>query len=107
MSTSPSPRRARRSGSPRRGTVLLRDRKSTRLNSSHDQISYAVFCLKKKKESDYDFHGHDHTTLDQHAVHSPHTHSKYVPAIIVPVHPTTCTIATRTSHTASTTVNHH
>src|SRR2546421_2393459 len=27
------------------------DRKSTRLNSSHDQISYAVFCLKKKKNS--------------------------------------------------------
>src|SRR2546421_3341525 len=26
-----------------------RDRKSTRLNSSHDQISYAVFCLKKKQ----------------------------------------------------------
>src|SRR5256886_7888402 len=26
------------------------DRKSTRLNSSHSQISYAVFCLKKKKE---------------------------------------------------------
>src|SRR5712664_4362791 len=26
-----------------------RDRKSTRLNSSHDQISYAVFCLQKKK----------------------------------------------------------
>src|SRR5688572_32170467 len=29
---------------------LERDRKSTRLNSSHSQISYAVFCLKKKKE---------------------------------------------------------
>src|SRR2546430_9685248 len=29
--------------------VLVRDRKSTRLNSSHSQISYAVFCLKKKK----------------------------------------------------------
>src|SRR5206468_6306549 len=28
-----------------------RDRKSTRLNSSHDQISYAVFCLKKKKNN--------------------------------------------------------
>src|SRR2546427_9569417 len=28
----------------------LRDRKSTRLNSSHSQISYAVFCLKKKKD---------------------------------------------------------
>src|SRR2546430_3779340 len=44
----------------RDGTLLLakqfvkyltwsRDRKSTRLNSSHSQISYAVFCLKKKK----------------------------------------------------------
>src|SRR2546430_6222740 len=30
-------------------SVLL-DRKSTRLNSSHSQISYAVFCLKKKKK---------------------------------------------------------
>src|SRR5204862_5718336 len=29
--------------------VALRDRKSTRLNSSHVEISYAVFCLKKKK----------------------------------------------------------
>src|SRR2546421_3681302 len=29
----------------------LIDRKSTRLNSSHDQISYAVFCLKKKKKT--------------------------------------------------------
>src|SRR2546421_8679807 len=34
-----------------RGSVMIaRDRKSTRLNSSHDQISYAVFCLKKKKQ---------------------------------------------------------
>src|SRR2546428_2259988 len=31
------------------------DRKSTRLNSSHDQISYAVFCLKKKKNSNRPF----------------------------------------------------
>src|SRR2546430_12249369 len=30
--------------------VPLEDRKSTRLNSSHSQISYAVFCLKKKKK---------------------------------------------------------
>src|SRR3712207_7796365 len=29
--------------------MLVRDRKSTRLNSSHANISYAVFCLKKKK----------------------------------------------------------
>src|SRR2546427_5502629 len=33
----------------RSGTEAL-DRKSTRLNSSHSQISYAVFCLKKKKK---------------------------------------------------------
>src|SRR5438270_9714646 len=31
--------------------ALDRDRKSTRLNSSHSQISYAVFCLKKKKKT--------------------------------------------------------
>src|SRR2546430_6353220 len=33
-----------------RGGSEARDRKSTRLNSSHSQISYAVFCLKKKKK---------------------------------------------------------
>src|SRR2546427_7196514 len=33
----------------RRHDLEVRDRKSTRLNSSHSQISYAVFCLKKKK----------------------------------------------------------
>src|SRR3712207_7209390 len=31
--------------------LLQRDRKSTRLNSSHANISYAVFCLKKKKKT--------------------------------------------------------
>src|SRR6266542_284102 len=31
---------------------FLKDRKSTRLNSSHGSISYAVFCLKKKKKMD-------------------------------------------------------
>src|SRR4051812_49566970 len=34
-----------------------RDRKSTRLNSSHMSISYAVFCLKKKKRSELRRHG--------------------------------------------------
>src|SRR2546428_4061947 len=37
------------------------DRKSTRLNSSHDQISYAVFCLKKKKRYQRS-HRHSHHT---------------------------------------------
>src|SRR2546427_7434745 len=59
----PGPRGAARGGLlPRRGgtarerrAVRVRgrprlDRKSTRLNSSHSQISYAVFCLKKKKD---------------------------------------------------------
>src|SRR3712207_8417406 len=36
---------------PNRGELRLSDRKSTRLNSSHANISYAVFCLKKKKKS--------------------------------------------------------
>src|SRR2546430_4039293 len=43
----------RRQDEPQRARHLCRDerdRKSTRLNSSHSQISYAVFCLKKKKK---------------------------------------------------------
>src|SRR3712207_8195712 len=38
----------RRAGGAREHANLLQDRKSTRLNSSHANISYAVFCLKKK-----------------------------------------------------------
>src|SRR2546422_2042623 len=37
--------------SPTVASVRPRDRKSTRLNSSHGYISYAVFCLKKKKKN--------------------------------------------------------
>src|SRR3989454_7044372 len=40
-------------GDPR--VRILEDRKSTRLNSSHLVISYAVFCLKKKKKNRVDF----------------------------------------------------
>src|SRR5437870_10260870 len=35
---------------PTSGAIYFEDRKSTRLNSSHVAISYAVFCLKKKKQ---------------------------------------------------------
>src|SRR2546430_8623830 len=46
-----------RFGLPRRAVEIeAQDRKSTRLNSSHSQISYAVFCLKKKKK-----HNTNHT----------------------------------------------
>src|SRR5687768_17921792 len=41
----------RRLGHARRREQKNRDRKSTRLNSSHGYISYAVFCLKKKKKT--------------------------------------------------------
>src|SRR5687768_18038852 len=46
------PGRGRRGRRPQGGPARLRalDRKSTRLNSSHGYISYAVFCLKKKKK---------------------------------------------------------
>src|SRR2546430_7817727 len=40
------------------------DRKSTRLNSSHSQISYAVFCLKKKNTYDDHFHVLNDETVD-------------------------------------------
>src|SRR2546430_10798905 len=43
----PAPRRY----GERPGRHPIGDRKSTRLNSSHSQISYAVFCLKKKKKT--------------------------------------------------------
>src|SRR5690348_17984835 len=39
---------------PPAGVLAREDRKSTRLNSSHPSISYAVFCLKKKKTQYYD-----------------------------------------------------
>src|SRR2546421_2116990 len=47
------PRRPRPPGgvAARTAACAYLDRKSTRLNSSHDQISYAVFCLKKKNVS--------------------------------------------------------
>src|SRR2546430_6553247 len=41
--------RSRRQGAAQLALAAQQDRKSTRLNSSHSQISYAVFCLKKKK----------------------------------------------------------
>src|SRR5438477_2134560 len=66
------------SGRQRRRARLLRsqrrDRKSTRLNSSHMSISYAVFCLKKKKNQE------DGNTLLailaqlRTRLHSPHSH---------------------------------
>src|SRR2546427_1212780 len=46
-----SPGEAEKGACAAKREALQQDRKSTRLNSSHSQISYAVFCLKKKRES--------------------------------------------------------
>src|SRR2546430_3115733 len=54
MACAPSARRQRRACPSDEGPstgLIPQDRKSTRLNSSHSQISYAVFCLKKKKDA--------------------------------------------------------
>src|SRR5947209_12279941 len=61
---------ARGCGDPalRRRATASTDRKSTRLNSSHANISYAVFCLKKKKEEEEEAQAqnYDHTRHLQH-----------------------------------------
>src|SRR5258708_18736135 len=54
-------------------TLAKLDRKSTRLNSSHQIISYAVFCLKKKKKrklSSYNMSRSYYTTAYAHSRHS-------------------------------------
>src|SRR2546422_3209620 len=56
----PRPRRGRRADGDR-------DRKSTRLNSSHGYISYAVFCLKKKKKQNTHPRGGNQTLTATHA----------------------------------------
>src|SRR2546430_12160234 len=45
---------------------IKEDRKSTRLNSSHSQISYAVFCLKKKTNESHFRHTRSHRLQDYH-----------------------------------------
>src|SRR2546422_5209275 len=50
LHSSPTPSRSRPQIQPTNTRRKRTDRKSTRLNSSHGYISYAVFCLKKKKK---------------------------------------------------------
>src|SRR5438874_9467451 len=47
----------------RRQADASQDRKSTRLNSSHVEISYAVFCLKKKKNNTSSNHRNEYTPI--------------------------------------------
>src|SRR5438309_7758985 len=55
----PGGARAPRQANRELGIVGDKDRKSTRLNSSHSSISYAVFCLKKKSINDLEFAASD------------------------------------------------
>src|SRR2546429_2643995 len=66
LALAPVPPTRARGNSPPRAHLPRTDRKSTRLNSSHGYISYAVFCLKKKKNT------HQYATPYPHA---PTTHS--------------------------------
>src|SRR5438309_5338380 len=50
--------------------IGIQDRKSTRLNSSHSSISYAVFCLKKKNTGHLIFHPASHRYLVRRAAHA-------------------------------------
>src|SRR2546430_12933281 len=54
--------------------VRVEDRKSTRLNSSHSQISYAVFCLKKKKNPHTPTRHPSHSAL--HELRPPLLHAR-------------------------------
>src|SRR5699024_12822670 len=61
--TSSPPEVCASASSTRSSSVIPRDRKSTRLNSSHVSISYAVFCLKKKSQRDnVDYKKHEQAT---------------------------------------------
>src|SRR2546422_8549815 len=71
LNRAPPTRPAR--GKGRRATI---DRKSTRLNSSHGYISYAVFCLKKKKH-------HDEIILNCVLPNSPHSHLSHRPTVLL------------------------
>src|SRR2546430_10697522 len=52
-------------------TGSITDRKSTRLNSSHSQISYAVFCLKKKNRDKQSTHKERHQQTHDYDYHRP------------------------------------
>src|SRR5436189_1970321 len=76
-----SPPRSRRpsASAPRRSA--LGDRKSTRLNSSHRCISYAVFCLKKKKTNsqEADHNQNEQQLREDHAKHDTARHGQLTP----------------------------
>src|SRR5258708_16446809 len=70
----PSRTRASRLIASQAGDEPARDRKSTRLNSSHQIISYSVFCLKKKTTANSSRSRHHRATISSKPMHSsPHS----------------------------------
>src|SRR6201991_1110097 len=72
-------RRTRISSNGMPACLASRDRKSTRLNSSHVRISYAVFCLKKKKNGLF-FPYPKYSVHPSASVHQYHLHWQYIQA---------------------------
>src|SRR3989442_11448609 len=69
--------RARGLPRPPRAPQFYSDRKSTRLNSSHVRISYAVFCLKKKKHQQVIKHNAPIANISTVTVLAPRNHHHY------------------------------
>src|SRR5690242_21199296 len=73
-----SPKSEAPSSVPLDPVALRQDRKSTRLNSSHMSISYAVFCLKKKKKTHTHIRSHMYPSVCNvhilHSLHLPHSY---------------------------------
>src|SRR2546427_9205742 len=65
-----APARCSAAGCVLSAAFSTQDRKSTRLNSSHSQISYAVFCLKKKKKFNTAVQNPDCINFSNHSRHA-------------------------------------
>src|SRR5207253_5611488 len=77
------PSRAACSDCPNKcGSTTRRDRKSTRLNSSHVAISYAVFCLKKKKLRPHGDYSLDVPPLRRNEQGLSHLNQQRMPAVL-------------------------
>src|SRR2546430_3311202 len=84
-----------------RGREALLDRKSTRLNSSHSQISYAVFCLKKKnKRIAAHLPSHSRASPASHPICTASLHSQHLSCRIADRCHVPCSACTETRATA-------
>src|SRR3712207_7575456 len=88
--------------SARATTASRADRKSTRLNSSHANISYAVFCLKKNTNPALRFHVHPCHVPDLAPLYTPHSRSLVLPTYVTLLLPPPSLSLLRSSHDSHT-----